>query len=105
MDLLAENRAVLAQIVSSGGDLTASRNVDLEHVFPDEQTAARFVQLAHRAGYEAEVWHTEDGEWNATARARLVPTAQGITDIEIALDRIAKTVGGKADGWGFWRPE
>lgn len=43
MDLLAENRAVLAQIVSSGGDLTASRNVDFEHVFPDEQTAARFV--------------------------------------------------------------
>ena len=71
----------------------------------DEQTAARFVQLAHRAGYEAEVWHTEDGEWNATARARLVATAQGITDIEIALDQIAKTVGGKADGWGFLRPE
>ena len=46
MDLLAENGAVLAQIASSGGDLTASRNVDFEHVFHDEQTAARFVQLA-----------------------------------------------------------
>ena len=105
MDLLAENRAVLAQIVSSGGDLTASRKVDFEHVFPDDQTAARFVQLAQSAGYEAEVWHTEDGEWNATARARLISTAQGITDIEIALDQIANTVGGKADGWGFMRPE
>ena len=71
----------------------------------DEQTAARFVQLTQSAGYEVEVWHTEDGEWNATARARLIPTAQGITDIEIALDQIAKTVGGKADGWGFMRPE
>ena len=105
MDLLAENRAVLAQIASSGGDLTASRNVDFEHVFPDKQTAARFVQLAQKAGYEAQVWRADDGEWNATARARLIPTAQDITDIEIALDRIAKTVGGKADGWGFWRPE
>ena len=71
----------------------------------DEQTAARFVQLAQSTGYEAEVWRAEDGEWNATARARLIPTAQGITDIEIALDQIAKTVGGKADGWGFLRPE
>ncbi len=67
----------------------------------NEQTAARFVQLAHRAGYEAEVWRAEGGKRNATARARLVATAQGITDIEIALDQIAKTVGGKAKAGAF----
>ncbi|MBV7258220.1 ribonuclease E inhibitor RraB [Erythrobacter crassostreae] len=103
MTLLDENQAVLTQIAGEGSDLSKSRVVDFEHVFPNEEAASRFAPLATAAGWLSEVWQTDDGEWNVTARATLVPTAKGITEIEAHLDELARKVGGKADGWGFFR--
>jgi hypothetical protein len=105
MSLLAENKAILAQIAEAGSDLKNPRVIDFEHIFPDEKAARQFAALAEEAGRATAIWQADDGEWNVTAKSTLVPTAKGITDIETQLDQLAKTVGGKADGWGFWRTD
>ncbi len=103
MSLLDENRAVLAQIAEAGSDLTEPRQIDFEHVFPNEQSALAFANLGSANGYSTNVWLNEEGEWNVTANATLLPTAEEITRVEELLDQLAQSNSGKADGWGFYR--
>lgn len=103
MKLLEENRTVLAQIAESGSDLRGRREVDFENVFPCEESAHTFAKLSKEAGYPPEVWLTEGEEWNVTVKVSMVPTAEAITEIELFLDQLARSMSGKVDGWGFFR--
>ena len=105
MSLLEDNKAVLAQIADAGSDLSASRSIDFEHVFANEGAAQEFAMVATKMGYPTEVWQADDGEWNATASNSMAPTAEGITEVEETLAKLAQTVGGKPDGWGFFRTD
>jgi len=103
MDLLEENRVVLRQIEEAGSDLSKPREIDFEHVFPTKEAAEKFEHLGRNAGFPVEVWQSDEGVWNATAKADLLPTAEEITKVEARLDDLAKSVAGIADGWGFLR--
>jgi hypothetical protein len=95
------NGDVLRAMVQDGDDLSVSRNVDFEHVFPSLEGALAFIgAVANRSDTVQLSWFDEEGCWNVQVTRHMVPTHQGVTELELSLGRIARNHGGSADGWG-----
>jgi len=95
---------VLSGMRASGADMSASYDVDFEHIFPDLRAAEEFVRRV--AGRGRQVKQSEyDGRsgyyWEVRVVVRMVPTYAGITRTEEELAGIADSCGGCADGWGI----
>lgn len=103
--LLAENQAILNQFADQGSDLSQARVIDFEHVFQDKTAADRFCNLAEAEGYKATLYERDDGNWDAQASTRIIPTADAITLCEMELSTLARQHDGYADGWGFYRTQ
>jgi hypothetical protein len=84
-----------------GDNLAAERNIDFEHVFPSVEAALAFTaQVVNRTDTVSINWYQAESRWNVRVTRHMVPTHSGITELEASLDQIARTQGGKADGWG-----
>lgn len=93
----------LRRLQRSGDQLKASRDVDFSVVFTTREGAdsfiARFgaqvdcIRLTHRPEQSRH-------PWDVTATKSMVPAYTDITNMEIAIDNIARALGGENDGWG-----
>lgn len=104
-----ENGNVLRLMAAHGDDLTRARVVDFGHLLPDEASARRMAAAAVQLGFAVQVEPLDDdenapgqrsGEWDVTCSQEMVPTHAGITATERQLDALARSFGGRADGWG-----
>ena len=96
-----ENGDVLRRMASHGDNLAASRNVDFEHIFPSVEAALAFAaQVVSRTDAVKIYWYDAESAWNVRVTRPMVPTHQGITELELSLGRIAHAHGGRSDGWG-----
>lgn len=106
-----ENGNVLRLMAAHGDDLTRARVVDFGHLLPDEASARRMAAAAEQLGFAVQVERIEDdddepvavqlsGAWDVTCSQEMVPTHPGITSTERQLDALARSFGGRADGWG-----
>lgn len=97
-----ENGRVLKRMAESGDDLSKPRDVDFSFVFPDEEHAADFAEAVKKElSLDAATEKGEEsGRWDATVTKRMVPTHDGITQLELLLFALAKLYRGRADGWG-----
>ena len=88
---------------AQGDDLTISRDVDFNVVFPDQDSAESFATHFRSLGYKASAEFAEVAEslsWDVLIVNRMVPSHQQITDFEDLLQSIANKLGGRNDGWG-----
>lgn len=104
-----ENGNVLRLMAAHGDDLTRARVVDFAHLLPNEAMARQMAAAAARLGFAVQVEPIEDdeaesdqpvGAWDVTCSQEMVPTHAGITAAERQLDALARSFGGRADGWG-----
>ena len=105
-----ENGNVLRLMAAHGDELTRARVVDFGHLLPDEAAARRMAAAAAQLGFAVMVEPIDDdeelpagqhsGEWDVTCSQEMVPTHAGITAKERQLDALARSFGGRADGWG-----
>lgn len=104
-----ENGNVLRLMAAHGDDLTRARVVDFGHLLPNEAAARRMAAAATQLGFAVQVEPIDDedlaagqrsGEWDVTCSQEMVPTHAGITALERQLDQLARSFGGRADGWG-----
>lgn len=102
MSLAEENAEVLESFAARGTDLSIPRKVDFAHLFTSESDAAHFKEAAERGGYQvcAERDDQQDA-WDVIASSTIIPSVEQITQIELQLDVLAQSLGGRADGWGF----
>jgi hypothetical protein len=96
-----ENGDVLRRMASHGDNLESPRNIDFEHVFPSLEAALAFAaQVVNRTDTIQISWYEAEASWSVRVIRHMTPTHQGITELELSLDKIARAHGGKADGWG-----
>jgi len=98
------NGDALRRTEESGDDLTRPREVEFTVVFPNENTAKRFADRICELGYAASAELTgtvEDFPWDVIVVKHMVPSHEEIGAFEDWLQRMADTMGGRNDGWGY----
>ena len=101
-----ENGAVLRRVQANGDDLSKVRGIDFTVVLPSEENAKEFLRHFSDLGYTTLLENTscvEDLPWDVVVVKEMAPTHSAITSFEIELDAIAKTLGGRNDGWGCFK--
>jgi hypothetical protein len=104
MSLFDENAEILRAIAAGGCDLRTSRSIDFSHVFPDQTSADAFAREAELQGFftKTEAVEREVDPWDVTASREMAPTCKNITETEENLDILARSHGGRSDGWGLF---
>ncbi len=111
MTLFEDNAEILRRFEADGRDLGPSRLVDFQHLFPDKASAEAFASDAALIGFSTNVKQRDlhedwsdaaDFAWDVTASKEMSPTCENITEVEAMLGAIAESLGGRADGWGFF---
>ena len=98
-----ENGDVLRRMQANGDDLSKTRCIDFTVVFPSEEKAKEFMQRFSALGYTTTIENTaciEGMPWDVIVIKKMVPTHLAIASFELELETIAKTLGGRNDGWG-----
>lgn len=105
------NGDVLRRLVASGDDLTQARIIEFVHVMPREAAARQMAASAQRLGFTVSVYQPDDddgrmtSDWEVICSLEMVPSHASITETELRLDKLAKSFGGYADGWGCFHVE
>jgi hypothetical protein len=107
-DLRAENEFVLRDMADHGDDLNKARVVEFTAIFAEKTSALTFAEQAAAMGYAVDI--EESGTvashaWDVIASREMTPTPDAITDAEVSLGEIARSLGGEMDGWGCLRPD
>jgi hypothetical protein len=98
-----ENGKILAGMETRGDNLSIPRDVNFSLLFDDEDGAARFCEQVVLKGSRIKREYIDDEygkSWDVTVTQCMVPTHQGITEMELKLEELAATFGGQSDGWG-----
>jgi hypothetical protein len=96
-----ENGDVLRNMQRDGDDLSQARNIDFEHVFPSREKALAFAARAINDTDTVSIsWYEEQRCWNVQVTRHMVPDHHAIGELELALQSIARELGGDSDGWG-----
>lgn len=96
-----ENGDVLRRMEEHGDDLTKAREIDFCFVFSSREEAIAFAKRIQERDLTVCISYSEECEtWQAVVKRYMVPSHQGITQLEVELTRRAESVGGQADGWG-----
>ena len=106
----------LARIAADGVDMSQPLVIEFAVAVPDEPSAHAIEKALMKARYKTETYYDEgepdkncaidsdDSEfapsWTVYALVRMVPEYHEIIRIQEDLDRIARPIGGKSDGWG-----
>jgi len=91
----------LRNMLKSGSDFSKLHEIDFHIVVPDEQAGNAIGEAASQAGYHVKLFHDDEfGVWTCECTLSMLPTYDGITQIEKELEELAKPFGGYPDGWG-----
>ena len=97
------NGDVLRRMLTGGDDLCVARDIDFAVVFPSENAAQAFAANSQLAAYKRTVEHSECAPglpYDVIVVRNMLPTHAGITEFEGLLERLARPLGGRNDGWG-----
>jgi hypothetical protein len=100
---LDENGDVLRRMVQHGDNLNVPRDIDFVVVTPDERAAKRLAEAVRTWGFEVGTEHAgivPSLPWEVRVVSHMLPTHEGITQLEQRLADEAALVGGRNDGWG-----
>ena len=96
-----ENGDVLRRMQSSGDDLAQPRMIDFCFIFEDRAAAIKFTTALDDRELEVCIAYNQRRSfWDVIVKRYMVPTHQGISNLEASLTEIAYSTGGKPDGWG-----
>ena len=98
-----DNGDVLRRLESKGDDLTKSRDVDFNVVFPEKRKAETFALYFKEKGYKSTVRFADvvkSHPWEVLVVKPMIPTYTGIANFEQELQRQADELDGFNDGWG-----
>jgi hypothetical protein len=98
-----DNGDVLRRMEAHGDDLSRSRDIDFNVVFPNEALATAFAQQVREEENRATVRLAkvvETHPWEVLVVRHMIPTHSGITQFEHELQKWAEPFGGYTDGWG-----
>lgn len=97
-----ENAEVLRQMIESGDDLSAPRDIEFFFLFASGAQAEAFSSEAAALDDVAVALAApdEDREFEVCVVRHMVPTHAGISVLESELSLLAQSHGGQADGWG-----
>jgi hypothetical protein len=96
-----ENGRVLLRMFERGDDMSQPRMMDFCFAFPERRQALAFAELVDEREHEVCIsYYEERAMWQAIVHRNMIPTHRDVTALESALAARAKSVGGKADGWG-----
>lgn len=105
MELLRENEEVLCSLGYNPRVALAPRRVDFSIVFPNETSRLEAVVMLEGMGFGYEL--SEEGVSpdmpEVNAFKVLDPTAEAITEAELALNQYLEDFGARTDGWGFFK--
>ena len=102
---------VLRMIAEDGNDMSQPMDVEFHVAAATEDIAEKIAKAAEKLGYEAFV-DFDDGEddedledeitepWTCTCRKTMLLQYEAVMAAQEELDRIARPMGGYADGWG-----
>ena len=98
-----ENGDVLRQMHERGDDLSRSRDIDFNVIFPNEACATEFALSFSRLGLQVSSEQTAGAPelpWDVRVVKHMVPTHADICEFEAILEGAAAKLGGQTDGWG-----
>uniref|UniRef100_UPI0035C9F916 ribonuclease E inhibitor RraB n=1 Tax=uncultured Sphingomonas sp. TaxID=158754 RepID=UPI0035C9F916 len=105
MDLLRENAGVLRSLGYSPDEQLTPCRVDFSLVFPNDEICSRSLSVLSDLGFACQM--VDDGVDSTmselVAYQVIAPTAEAITEAELALDECLRPFGARTDGWGFFR--
>jgi hypothetical protein len=96
-----DNGDVLRRMEAQGDDLSRSRDIDFNMVFPDEAQATAFARQVRKEDFSATVRLAnvvETHPWEVLVVRNMIPTHSGITQFEQELQKWAKPLDGYTDG-------
>lgn len=96
------NMQLLARMEEDGDDLTVARDIDYNHLFPDEDAAFAFEEDVRKRGYDRvdRDFLPEEDSWWTSVTIMMTPALEAIDEVKSALDEIAANYHGRPDGWG-----
>ena len=100
------NGDTLYRIVRDGDRPWISRDVNFSVVFPDEKVADRFLMEFNPEGVRFEKSPYDGAEgftFQITLTRCMCPTYSNITAYEEEIATLARELGGRNDGWGFFQ--
>jgi hypothetical protein len=94
-------RAALRRCEAHGSDLTRPMVMDFFVVAPSEAVGHVVVVRTTPMGFSSRLAQDdESGAWTVTCTVTIVPTFERVIALERLLDRLARELGGFADGFG-----
>jgi hypothetical protein len=94
-------RAGLRHLAEDGSDLTRPMVVDFFVVVPDEAVGHVVVVRTAPMGFASRLERDdEEDAWTCVCSVTIVPTFERVRALERLLDRLARELGGFADGFG-----
>lgn len=102
---------VLKVIAEDGNDMSQPMDVDFHVAAPTEEVAEKIAAAADELGYGTFV-EFDDGDdfddpeeeitepWTCTCQKTMLLTYSAVMAAQEELDKIARPLGGYADGWG-----
>ena len=94
-------RAVLDDLAAAGADPTQPLALDFFVVAPSEAVAHVVIVRTVAMGFATTVARDgESGEWICSCRVTLVPAFERVVALGRLLDRLARELGGFAEGFG-----
>ena len=94
-------RAALRMYADEGWDLSKPMDMDFFVVVPSEAIGHVVVVRTAPMGFTSRLEQEDDsGEWTVNCAITIVPTFERVIALERLLDRLARELGGFADGFG-----
>lgn len=98
-----DNGDVLRRMVGNGDNLSVPRDIDFIVVTPNAESADQLAEAVRQWGFAVTVERTgtvSSLPWEVRVVSHMLPTHDGITQLEQRLADEAALVGGRNDGWG-----
>jgi hypothetical protein len=93
-------RQALRRFQEDGSDLGRPMTIDFYVLVPDEAVAHVALVRTAAMGFSSRVEVDEAGAWTCCCTVTIVPGAERVIALERLLDRLARELGGRADGFG-----
>ena len=98
---MEQDQEILDHLKERGSDLTVPHEVEFYVYFPTEKDAQAASHLITQKGFRIHILADPSGNrWLCLALKEMVPALETIVGYKAQFNELAKTYGGKCDGWG-----
>ena len=92
---------VLVQLKEAGSDLSKPHSMEFFLYLPTKEAAEKAADQIRSKGFGVKVEQADQGaNWRCLATKWMVPDFATIESIRTDFDQVARSLGGKYDGWG-----